>query len=146
MRNNNDDAWPIALTKCYYCGESFEIILGKNNQPKTRKLVEQANGAVLDMTPCNKCKGYMDLGVVLITIDPDKTELNEDGYIKTENGIPNPYRTGGFFVLGDEAFTRIFSGEAAEFGLKHRWMFIDHETAVVIGLFETAKKEDKDNG
>ena len=88
------------------------------------------HGKVIDMTPCNKCTDLMKQGIILITIDPDKSE---PGWNRAS--MPNPYRTGGWFVVRDEAVERFAPSELAEWAKKHRFMFIEHQAAERVGLF-----------
>jgi hypothetical protein len=132
----------VALTKCFYCGEGDRILINKLLTESMAKRVESAHGCVIDMEPCNKCKEFMDKGVILITIDDAKSgaNWNTPPPDKPTNWMPNPYRTGGFFVVTDDAVKRIINNESTvEWALKHRWMFIDHEAAERIGLFAHAK-------
>ncbi len=141
----------IALTKCFFCGESDRILLGK--VMTTRNTLEGAQGKVIDMEPCRKCAGYMEQGIILLTIDDAKSTPgwhrppSEDDHSdhwgtrpsQRRAFVPNPWRTGGFFVMREEAVRRIFTGEALEFALKHRWCFIEHEAAEKIGMFNQVK-------
>jgi hypothetical protein len=149
---------PVALTKCYFCGESGDLLIGRQfvHGPDKSK-VEQMDGLVVNMDPCNKCVDLMKQGVILITIDDAKSAPNWDKPEATTRtkasirhhldgteetpGIPNPYRTGGFFVVTEAAITRLFPASHAAFALKHRWMFIEHEAAEKIGLFNTQPTE-----
>jgi RNA-splicing ligase RtcB len=50
--------------------------------------------------------------------------------------MPNPHRTGGWFVLRDEAIKRmIHPDEMANYALRNRWMFIEHVAGELMGLF-----------
>ena len=98
------------------------------------RMVENMQGKVLDMTPCSECEGYMKAGIILMTFDPAKSEPDWN-----KAPIPNPYRSGGFFVIKEEAFKRLLTGKAVEFALKNRWVFVEHEAAESLGLFRMAK-------
>lgn len=125
----------VAMTRCYLCGGDKDIIL------HTRmKDISEVNGKVVDMSPCNKCQELMKQGIIMITIDSEKSDKDWD---KPKDGeIPNPYRTGGFFVVKDEAVTRMLEGNQnyIDWVLKHRWMFIEHSVAEQIGLFDQLKE------
>ena len=125
--------WAVALTKCYFCGEDGDIIIPCTLTQHVANKVEEMHGKVVNMDPCNKCKDLMKQGVILITFDPAKSK---EGWHKEQ--MPNPYRTGGFFVVKDEAVRRIFNDEggATAFALKYRWIFIEHAAAAGVGLFE----------
>ena len=119
----------VALTKCFFCMGDHQIILHKRLGD-----VSEFHGKVVDLSPCNKCQEYMEQGIILLTIDESKSP---DGWEKDK--VPNPFRTGGFFVITEEGFKGIFNTEdhpALTFGLKHRWMFIEHQAAVEMGLIE----------
>ena len=122
----------IALTKCYFCGESNEILIQMQNIGYRNRRIEEANGKVIDMCPCPACEDWMKQGVIIITIDNAKSE--PDWNHPVAGAMPNPYRTGCFAVIKDEAIRRWPKSEATEFALKHRWMFMEHEAAVKIGI------------
>lgn len=132
--NNQNNGLGVALTKCYFCGEDDRIVFNTKLSQDHAARVEQMNGHVIDMTPCGKCRDLMNQGVILITIDDEKSDR---GWNK--QSIPNPYRTGGFFVVKDDA-VRHFAGTLADWAIKHRWMFIEHKAAEMVGLFELAEK------
>ena len=128
----NDNNFAVALTKCFYCGKDDAIVMTKLLTPKNARDVESMNGKVIDMTPCQECKKLMDQGIILITFDPEKSLPGWD----TER-IPNPYRTGGFFVVQEKAMLNIIGNKTlAEFIIKYRWMFIEHNAAEQLGLFK----------
>lgn len=132
----------VALTRCFYCGEGDRILLNKVLTEHMAKRVESAHNCVLDMEPCNKCKELMGKGVILITIDVAKSDpnWNTNPDADKSNWMPNPYRTGGFFVITDDAVKRIIDNEEmAAWALKHRFMFIEHEAAEKLGLFQVEK-------
>src|ERR1043165_3388894 len=133
----NSDGF-VALTKCYFCLKDDKLLL--NTRPdKFNKHVAEAHGCVVDMDPCVECKKHMQDGIILISIDPEKSE---PGWNKER--IPNPYRTGGWWVIKEHAVKRMFNdhGGALAFALEHRWMFIDHKAAEQTGLFSIpAEKE-----
>lgn len=136
----NSDGF-VALTRCFYCGEPNEILL--NRRMGHNKFIEAADGKVVDMNPCPKCEEYMKQGVILIAIDEDKCERNWNMPDKSnKHWMPNPYRTGGFFVIKEEAFSEIFNPcEALDFALEHRWMFIDEKAAKAIGLYKEEEEK-----
>ena len=133
----------VALTKCFYCGEAGDILLARTYTHAGEPVKDLApfNGKVVSMSPCSKCEGYMKQGVALITIDNAKSEPNWNKPDGSENWMPNPYRTGGFFVVRDEAVRRMFDGPMADFAVQHRWMFIEHEAAEKLGFFNQQAKE-----
>ncbi len=158
MRNNHDLG--VALTKCYFCHESDKIVMNTRLAPQIAARVEEMNGKVIDMDPCNKCKALMQQGVILITIDSEKSgtdwhkppnEAWDDRrgvWAPDPNWMPNPYRTGGWFVVKDDAIRRMMpdSPDLAEWAIKHRWMFIEDEAARKIGLFAEGERMTKEAG
>jgi len=120
----------VALTKCYFCGKDDTIVMNTKLTEKMAKKVEGMHGKVINMDPCPECKGYMEKGIILLTIDEDKSEPGWN-----EDSMPNPYRTGGFFVLKDEACERFMSPDMFEWAKKNRFLFIEHEAAKALGLF-----------
>jgi hypothetical protein len=130
--STTDHKMGVALTRCYFCGEADRIVLNTRLTEHLAKQVEEMNGKVMDLEPCAKCAGYMSKGILLLTIDPEKSELEWD-----KSPLPNPYRTGGFFVVTDDAISRMLpEGKLRDYALKTRWMFIAHEAAERIGLFK----------
>src|SRR5690349_11407051 len=118
----------VALTRCFFCGEPDRIVMNTRLTPKSAENVRAAHEKVIDLEPCAKCAEFMQQGVILLPFDPAKSE---NGWEK--DPIPNPYRTGGFYVVKDEAVRRIFTGEPCEWALKSRWIFIEKEAADRIG-------------
>lgn len=112
----------VARTKCFLCGEAADILLHRN-----LKDISELDGKVVSKEPCSKCQKYMQQGIIIIGVDLDKTDDPN-----------NPYRTGHFFVLKEEAFTRIFTGEEAEATLKDRVCYMDIPTMVRCGILDAA--------
>ncbi len=105
---------------CFFCGEDDGTIIlpGRLEGDK-----EAPRRAVWSHEPCPTCKDYMKQGVILISVraDPDAD-------------VTNPYRTGGFVVMKDEAIERMFDPKTAPAVLKKRVAFVDDETWDMIGL------------
>lgn len=120
----------VALTKCYFCNEDDTIVMNTRLTEHMAKKVEDMHGKVINMDPCNECKEYMKQGIILLTIDPEKSDpdWNEDQF-------PNPYRTGGFFVVKEDFLDRILQPSMFEWAKKNRFLFIEHEMADKLGLF-----------
>lgn len=130
----------VALTKCFYCMQGDRILLARRYNQKGEPVHDLApyNGMVVDMDPCRECADYMKKGIILIGIDEEKSDPNWNvpPMPPNKNWIPNPWRSGAFVVLTEEAFERIFQGEAAKFGPKHRWTFVEHEVLKRIGAID----------
>lgn len=101
---------------CFVCGKpKNEIIL-------TGRLhgdVEAPKNVAWDKRPCDECKKLMGQGIILISV-------KEDG-----GDHDNPYRTGGWCVIKEEAAVRMFKDEAI---LKSRMVFVVDEAWDMIGL------------
>lgn len=136
----------VALAKCFYCLEGGDLLLHKHF-----KDISEIDGKVIHMEPCSKCKEYMQQGIIFITIDSAKSDPNwhvapPDSRLPKVNQfgceipgsswgfIPDPFRTGGFAVVKEEAVRRFTTEPMLSTVLKHRWTFIEHEVAVQIGL------------
>lgn len=126
----NDNTFGVALTKCFFCLGDGDLVMNTRLYRGAPKRVEQLNGKVISLNPCTKCAEFMKRGVILLSFDPERSDK---GWNKQP--LPNPYRTGGFFVVRDEAIKRIFDPSVAEFALKNRWIYIEHDAAVSMGLF-----------
>lgn len=155
MRDNKRLA--VALTKCYFCGESGDIVIGKQFvSGPDKSMVEKMDGHVLNMEPCSKCTELMKKGIILITIDNAKSEPGWDKpkpMVMKKSwdrqyevpGIPNPYRTGGWFVVTEDYLRRAFDNvpEMVEWAAKHRFLFVEHEAAELMGLFKAVPTESR---
>ena len=132
----------VALTKCYFCGDGDRIIMNRVLTTSLAAKVESMNGKVIDMEPCNKCRHFMSLGVIFLTIDPEKSEPNWNKppaslrFEEKRQWFPNPYRTGGFFVVKDEAVKKMLPEELATYALKERYMFIEEGVARDLGFYD----------
>ena len=126
----------MALTKCFFCGESDKILLGKRLIKGTGKLEREVHGKVVDMEPCSKCAGYMKQGVIILGIDEQKSEPGWNKPNGQDHWMPNPYRTGDFSVVKDAFFQRV-DDEMARHALKVRWIFMTQEAGRKLGVFQT---------
>lgn len=126
----------VGLMTCWYCNqESSGLVMDM----RLRETLPHP--AVYDMTPCNKCKGYMQQGIILIgataesinKIPQEQREYDERvaqlPYHQRNKAwpfVPNPYRTGHWFVVGEDFIKRNFNPPSlvAQI-LKCRWSFID---------------------
>ena len=105
---------------CFYCGEDNGEVVLPGLLPND---AEAPKRAVWHREPCEKCKGWMAQGVILIGV--------RDG----ESG-DNPFRSGHFAVVKEEAARRIFTGEAGDAAVKTRVAFIEASVGAQIGLWE----------
>jgi len=74
----------VGMYQCFLCGEDIGVVLDE----RLRNSFPRRVGAI-DMEPCDKCKKYMEDGIIFISV--------RDG----ERG-ENPYRTGGWVVVKEE--------------------------------------------
>lgn len=131
----DDSRLAVGLAKCYFCGGPNEVIINRLLTRVSADRIREADGKVISMDPCSKCADMMKQGVILITIS---SELSDRDW--NMQSMPNPYRTGGFFVVRDEAIRRIVQPkDIADWAIEHRWMFIEHEAAEKLGLFRIAE-------
>ncbi len=96
---------------------------------------------------CDKCKGYMEQGIIVISVrdgegDIMKAELeaarsrhnrsSDDEFFH----LDNPYRTGGWVVLKQEAIERMLSDnpEILKSTLEHRMLFMEQAMWDLVGL------------
>lgn len=109
------------LVVCFYCQKDRGDIALFGRLPGD---AEAPRRGVIAMDPCDECKGYMKQGIILISYDEAKTTDKK-----------NPYRSGGWCVLKEEAVKRMFKeGELLDAVLKCRFAFMDDQTWDHIGL------------
>lgn len=129
------------MDRCFFCLEHNKIYLvGSHTQQFKDAGLAREDGemnndiGVVDMEPCSKCEDLMKQGIILISIrEPSASELNAKGNLKDR--IPNPYRTGGWVVVTEDAIRRMIKPEAmVEYALKVRWLFIIDEVWDMLGL------------
>ena len=78
----------------------------------------KSNIGCIDKEPCSKCKGYMERGIILISVDEEKSK----------GDMENPYRTGGWVVVKEEALKRMIQPqELLDQILKQRVAFLPDE-------------------
>ena len=108
----------VAIPNCFYCNQpKNEVILDRRLQSSLK------HGMVIDKEPCDQCAEHMKRGIIFISVG-DK-----------EHG-DNPYRTGGWIVITEEAVKRIgLRPPSLEAGvLKARVAFIPDEAWAYMGL------------
>ena len=137
-----------AVPKCFFCGnDKNELVLAG----RMKDDAEAPKGAIWDMRPCDECREYMDQGVILISVrdgEMEKVEKDEQRALAEYERlsswkrrkfafqyIPDPYRTGGWCVMKDEAIERMIgTPELRQFALQTRWLFVPDEAWDMIGL------------
>lgn len=128
----NNKTLKVALVKeaCRICAKLIDgpIILNTRLTEAEAKKVEDLHGKTIGFAPepCTECKEFMKQGIIIVTIDESKSDDKD-----------NPYRTGGFFVVIDEAIKRLpMEPELLENILKKRVCFMEHAVALRLGLFD----------
>jgi hypothetical protein len=103
-----------SMSVCFLCGgDKNEIII----PGMLKGDAEAPHKAVWNKEPCDKCKEYMNIGVMLISVK-DKTDQE------------NPYRTGNIVVIKADAAERMF-GDSIK---NQRAAFIEDELWDKLGL------------
>jgi hypothetical protein len=119
-----EDLSYVGMANCFVCNKPKEILLHKQLKNKLPK------SAVYDKVPCDECSGFMKQGIIFIGV--------RDG----EQGKDNPYRTGEWFVLKEEAVRRMpMNKELMKSIIKKRICFIEQEVINKLGIAELIKKE-----
>jgi len=135
--NNN---FEVALTKCFFCHGDHDLVLNTRLSPGAARQVKEMHGKVINMDPCSKCKDIMSKCIVFITIDDSKSEIGWNRPPRDSEGwMPNPYRTGGWFGIKESAVERMLPPDIYKWAAKHRFLFVEHQEAENMGLFEQAK-------
>lgn len=112
----------VGMSDCYICGKPKELLLDK----RLRNVLPK--NAVYDKEPCAECKTHMQIGVILIGV--------RDG----EQQSDNPYRSGHFFVVKDDAIKRMPMDEKLKADiLKKRIVFIEESVLKRFGILEYIK-------
>ena len=111
------------MANCFYCNEPKHILLD-------RRLKETIpRNAVYDKEPCDKCRKYMEQGIILISVKDGETDKD------------NPYRTGGWWVVKKKFIMRIVKdGTFLDEILKKRVAFLEDKTCELIGLKKNETK------
>lgn len=155
-----NDKSHVGMSRCFYCNEFDKVLLDR----RLRQTLPRDCG-VTDMIPCSKCEDWMKQGILFISVrdgEMEKVEAShkraraEYQHLKTTRSsvwcrknpfssrwMPNPYRTGGWTVITEEAFQRMFNSSLVEQVLECRWTFVPDEVWDLVGLPRgDAQKED----
>ena len=113
---------------CFICGkdDGTVVLPGVLHRKDDRGVViehdvEAPRRACWSKEPCPNCKGLMQEGVVLISVDPKKSDNKED-----------PYRSGGWVVVSEAYVKRIFN--VHDVLLRVRMGFLEDEVWDKLGL------------
>lgn len=127
----------VALVKelCPACAKEMAgpIVLNKRLNKTAAKKVEEMNGQVVGVADhfCEECQGYADKGIIFIGVDESKTE-----------DMSNPYRTGLFAVVKEEAVKNMIEEPLLSRVLEKRMTYIDHDVAIQMGMVPGSDTED----
>jgi len=103
-----------SMSVCFLCGgDKNEIII----PGMLKGDIEAPRKAVWNKEPCDKCKEYMNMGVMLISVE-NKTDQE------------NPYRTGKIVVIKVDAAEKIFGDSIKD----KRAAFVEDEVWDKLGL------------
>lgn len=88
----------VAVVKCFFCGRDKGLIMNTRLTEKDAKVIREVHNHAIDYEPCDKCKKLMKQGIILVSV--------RDG-----ESPSNPYRTGGFVVIKEDAVKRFSTPE-----------------------------------
>ena len=135
-----------AIPICFWCNEEKNMLYLPGQMKGD---IEAPRNSVWDMEPCDNCRDLMDQGIILISVKDGEMEKEEEARQRAKaeyesrhvasrkksfQYIPNPYRTGGWVVMKEDAFTRIFQGDVVNQILSMRWSFVPDEVWDMVGL------------
>lgn len=124
-----------SLETCFLCGKDMGVILfGKLTAEQKRVMREAGIDDPFDPNKaprqicfgnhCDECAEHMKNGVICISVDEERSTDPQ-----------NPYRTGGWCLVRDEAISRIVNDhELRDQILKKRVAFIPDDAWAAIGL------------
>ena len=135
-----------SVCKCWYClQESTGLILAGEIKGDR----EMPHEGVYDMNPCDKCKGFMERGIILIGVKDDAEmekveDARQEWFRKYDHlsrarkpypgyFIPDPHRSGGWWLVSEDFVRRVFDN-VAESVCEKRFAFISQDAADKIGL------------
>lgn len=101
------------IPKCFICGKDKNEVVLLGAAYKEQAPMHMC----LDKSPCDECVGYTKQGIIIISV--------RDG----ESG-DNPYRTGGWVVIKEEAALRFIPENL----LKKRILFLEDKVWNEVGL------------
>lgn len=144
-----------SISVCYFCQDDKNEIAIPGRLPND---AQAPRSGVWDMEPCDKCKGYMQQGIILIEIRDGELEkveserqthqLRYDRMPASRRPLffPNPYRTGGWWVVAEDAIRRLMRDQTEPLArvLECRWAFVTQTDASNIGLRRPEESEQPD--
>ncbi len=124
----------VGMARCFFCLKEDRILLERRIDPATGQLRQTLprDCGVVDMSPCHECEAYMKQGILLISVRSGELDQIAKHF---RPFIPNPFRTGGWCVVKQEAIERIVeNAELRADILRHRWTFVEDDVWNAIGL------------
>ncbi len=117
-----------SLMQCFVCGKDVGVALFgrmKGDQEAPRRVC-------LDQEPCDACREFMKLGIILISVDGERSK----------DDLKNPYRTGGWVVVTEDYIRRtVTEPELLKQTLEARVAFLPDEVWNALGLPRGDQKE-----
>jgi len=126
-----NDVFEVALTKCFICGEDNNIVINTRLTKHDADKIKEMHGKAINKEPCNQCKKYMKEGIIVISVDEEKSNGDLD----------NPYRTGGWWVVKEDYIKRIVKKEFCDEVLKTRIMFMEDQICRDFGMFKATNNK-----
>lgn len=126
----------VALVKelCPAClaEMSGPIIMNQRLTKSAAEKVEKMHGQVVGIADrfCEQCEDYANQGIIFVGIDESKTE-----------DMSNPYRTGLFAVVKEAAVKKFIHEPLLSKVLDKRMTYIEHDTAVQLGMIPSSGEE-----
>jgi hypothetical protein len=121
---------------CFFCQQDRGVALLGVLTASQKRAFEEAgvtsyddsaapHRACYSREPCDECKGHMADGVILISVDEEKSGDDPE----------NPYRTGGWVVVREEAITELINPpELLAHILRARIAFVPDDAWDMLGL------------
>lgn len=116
-----------ATPLCFFCNQpKNELVLAG----KLKGDIEAPKNMVWDHNPCDQCQEYMKQGIIVISV-------------KNGESGNNSYRTGGWWVLKENAIKNILGHTPDLLAdiLKKRVVFMPDEVCTMLGLIKGEKNE-----
>jgi hypothetical protein len=141
-----------SIARCFFCLESSDTLFLCGRLPGD---AEAPRDVVWNLEPCGKCEQLMQQGVIVIGVrdgefanverEQAKWQQQVDALSSSERRraqpfVPNPFRTGLWCVVTDEAIKRLMTAAGAERIIRCRWTFIEDHTAEQLGLKQQAQE------
>lgn len=119
-----------SVSCCFICGSDVGVVLWGQLTAKTAQAFteggtpterhgEAPRKVVVDQEPCDKCRGHMELGVMLVEV----TGTEDD---------PRP--TGTLVVIKDEAIEKMFEPRVSQDVLDKRMAYVPADAWDALGL------------